>query len=431
MKLLSGSKVGAFFIFVLVCSTFFFAAGALKSKVALDSGSLPQKGSSSLLSKDKVAQAIGESATFYRFPTQIDLPPELHPALSKLKGSPVTAQIQYSFDPKLQTSLEGLLRSYSPDYGALVVLDANTGRVLSMVSSTQHKEFQGNLALQATFPSASIFKVVTAAAAIEHQKFSAETMIPFNGRNHTLYRGNILKNQITRWTRYTSLKTAFAKSINTVFGKIGAYDVGHQELQLYADRFGFNHRISSDLPVETGRAVIPQDAWGMAEAASGYTRANTMSPLQGALMAAAIVNEGVMMEPYIVQSVSTMEGESLYVAEPEVALTSVDPKTAAEMRELMRETISQGTSKKSFRKFFKGEYALLDVGGKTGSLTGDQPKGKYDWFVGFAEGGSHRIAVAALTIHGKLWKVKSSVLARKVIESYFHGKLTGKHVAGR
>ncbi len=430
MKLLHGSKVGAFFILVVVSFTLMLAAGKLKSKWD-GFATVQPKPTGSVLTKDNISQAIGESATFYRFPKQIDLPQELHQALSKLKGAPVTAQIQYSFDTKLQESLEGLLRTYSPDYGALVVLDATTGRVLSMVSSTQHKEYQGNLALQATFPSASVFKVVTAAAAIERQKFSAETMIPFNGRNHTLYRGNILKTPITRWTHYTSLKTAFAKSINTVFGKIGAYDVGHQELQVYADRFGFNHPISADFPVGTGRAVIPQDAWGMAESASGYTRANTMSPLQGALMAAAIVNEGVMMEPYLVQSVSTAEGESLYVAEPEVARTSVDMKTASELKELMRETISQGTSRKSFRKFFRGEYTLLDVGGKTGSLTGDQPKGKYDWFVGFAEGGTHRIAIAALTIHGKLWKVKSSLLARKAIESYFHGKLTGKQVAER
>jgi beta-lactamase class D len=63
------------------------------------------------------------------------------------------------------------------------------------------------------------------------------------------------------------------------------------------------------------------------------------------------------------------------------------------------------------------------VGGKTGSLTGLDPEGKYDWFVGFASHGDQRIAVAALTIHRKLWRVKSSYLARKAIENYFKDRM--------
>jgi cell division protein FtsI/penicillin-binding protein 2 len=315
--------------------------------------------------------------------------------------------------------MEGLFKQYRPDYGAFVAMDASTGQILSIVSYSDKSDIKENMAFRATFPSASVFKVVTAAAAIENQKFSADTPIMFNGANHTLYKHNILKNPVNRWTRHATLKDAFAKSINTVFGRIGAFTVGPTELRTYADRFGFNRQIQADFLFQQGKAPIPDDAWGIAEAASGYTRDNTMSPMQGALIAATIVNEGVMMEPYLVQSVFTPEGTELYSAKPKVAQLSIEPSTAAELRRLMRETVVRGTSRKSFRGFERSKFADINVGGKTGSLTGTDPQGKYDWFVAFAEGRGRRIAFASLTIHQKLWRVKSSYLVRRAIEAYF------------
>ncbi|MDR3605989.1 MAG: penicillin-binding transpeptidase domain-containing protein [Oligoflexia bacterium] len=376
--------------------------------VAKHAGRIAQRKPS--FTKEQLATMLGDSAAFYQFPKEIPVP-----------GETATGALKYSFDSGLQDEMVGLMKSYRPDYGAFVAVDAETGRVLSMVSfvSTDAQYSKVNLALRATYPSASVFKVVTAAAAIENQKFSADTLIHFNGANHTLYRGNILNDHYNRWSRYATLKDAFAKSINTVFGRIGAYNVGPVELSKYASRFGFNHPILADFRVEAGRAPIPEDAWGLAEAASGYTRDNTMSPLQAAMMAAAVVDDGKMMEPYFVQSVSTPGSGEIYSAQPKMATVTVDPKTAAEIRRLMRETIAHGTASRSFRGFSRSKFRDLDVGGKTGSLTGEVPKGKYDWFVGFAEGRGHRLAFAALTIHQKLWRVKSSYLARRAIEKYF------------
>src|SRR5262249_36786991 len=159
---------------------------------------------------------------------------------------------------------------------------------------------------------------------------------------------------------FVTLKEAFARSINTVFGKIGAFLVGPAELRDYADRFGFNRKIESDVPIQEGRAPIPDDAWGAAEAASGYTKDNTMTPLQGALIAAAVVNDGQMMEPYVVESAhAAADGSLLYLAEPKLSRTAVDPRTAAEIRQLGRETVTKGTSRRSFRGFFKGSLAQL------------------------------------------------------------------------
>jgi cell division protein FtsI/penicillin-binding protein 2 len=380
------------------------------------------------LTKEALASAIGDSARFYRFPTEIDFEIGLNktgnPKQAALGKQTVHAVLEYTFEPKLQQAMEDLIQSYSPDYGAFVAIDASTGKVLSMVSYSNRPEVKSNLALRATFPSASVFKMVTAAAAIAERNFSPDTVISFNGANHSLYRGNVLNTRVTRWTRSMTLKTAFAKSVNTVFGKIGAFKLEPAELREYADRFGFNRKIAADLPVEEGHAPVSDDPWSRAETASGFTRENTMSPMQGALMAAAIANDGVMMEPYVVKSVFSADGTELYAAQPKVFNQAVDPNTAAELRELMKETVARGTSHKSFRGFFKKDFADIDVGGKTGSLTGDNPAGKYDWFVGFANDGNRKIAFASLTIHEKFWKVKSSYLVRRAIETYF-GK--GQH----
>ncbi len=332
--------------------------------------------------------------------------------------------VQYALDSSLQKAMENLFKDYKPDYGAFVAIDAVTGRVLALVSYDgpgrhyRGPKGQNHLALGASFPSASVFKVVTAAAAIAEKSFSADTVIPYNGRNHTLYRSNVLKENFNRWTRYITLKEAFARSVNSVFGKIGVFVLSPASLRDYASRFGFNRKIAGDMPAEEGKAIISEDQWEIAEAASGFTKDNRMSPLQGALIAAAIVNDGIMMEPWLVGSLHQQDGTKVYEALPRVATETVDVHTAREMRELMQETVSRGTSRGSFRRFRRG-MDVVEVGGKTGSLTGDDPPGKYDWFVGYADSGPSRIAVAALTVHEKFWRVKSSYLARRAIEHYF------------
>jgi len=408
--------MGALFIFVVILGM----GGYFRAKVTGEGASLPLTG---LLTKDALAQAMVTTKAYEGFPNELDLP---------IDGKSKRVILQYTFDPKLQEDMETAFKVYHPDYGAFVAIDASTGRVLAMVSHAEDKDMLEHLALRASFPSASVFKMVTASAAIAERHLTGDSLVSFDGRSHTLYKSQILKTAHNRWTRTITLKQAFAQSVNTVFGKLGAYTVGANQLRDYADRFGFNRKIAADFPIEEGKAAIADNPFSLAETASGYTRENTMSPMQGALMAAAIVNDGRMMEPFLIQSVHAMDGSSLYKAEPKLAGVSVDPTTAAEVRRMGSETVTRGTSRKSFRNFFRGKFADVDVGGKTGSLMGMSPPGKYDWFVGWAYRGDQKIAIAALTIHGKLWRVKSSFLARMAIEKYFKDKVQtdGKSARG-
>ena len=336
-----------------------------------------------------------------------------------IMGKPENLQVQYTMDPYLQKQVKDLIKQYKPDYAAFVAVEPETGKVLALVSETYKKKFKGHVALKATYPAASVFKMVTAAAAIEGSQLHPSSEIAFTGRNHTLYKSNVTSQKVTRWTRNMSMKEAFGRSVNTVFAKIGLFHVGQLSLQKYAERFGFNQSLHFDLPLSEGRAVIPANEWGVAEAASGFTTEIVMSPVQGAMMAAAIVNDGVMMEPYSVQSLTTGEGKVVYEAIPRSLRVVVGKAASEEMKELMNETIERGTSRKFFKPMMKqSRLQEWDLGGKTGSLTGLYPKGKYDWFVGYADFKGKKVAVAALTIHEKYWKVKSAYLARRIFESF-------------
>jgi cell division protein FtsI/penicillin-binding protein 2 len=366
-----------------------------------------------VLTKEKIAAAFDGPLNSNQFPETLDIP---------IDGNTVKkVQVKYTLDAGAQAHMEKLIAQYKPDYGAFVALDATTGRILSLVSYTRKPSDVGNLTLRSTFPAASVFKIVTATAAIDQKKMSPDSVIPFTGGLHTLYRRNVSQYEHARSKRMT-LREAFAKSVNTVFAKIGLFILNPFQLIDYANRFQFNQSIAADVPVQPGRFVLAEnDRWAVAEAASGFDKMILMSPVQGALISASVVNDGTMMAPHVVDSLTSPDGGApLYTAEPQVTAHPMAPSTASELRALMRETVSHGTSRRSFRDFYRRKISKnVEVGGKTGHLTGIYPKGRYDWFVGYALSENRKIAVAALTINEELWRVKSSHLAKSFIENYF------------
>jgi peptidoglycan glycosyltransferase len=382
----------------------------------IESSSIPA------VNKELISAQIGTAVRTNQYPKDYEL---------SLDGAKTNAKVEYSLDATSQASMTKLMGQYQPDYGAFVAMDAKTGRILSMVSYSKVQGNGENLALRATFPSASIFKIVTASAALDLEKASPETVVPFNGANHTLYKRNVEDTRVTRWTQRITLRQAFAKSVNTFFSKLGLFYVGPTSLLQYAERFQFNHPIHADVPVQTGYAKFSaDDPWSIATAASGFTRDNTMSPLQGAMMAAAVANDGIMMEPYLIESLTAGNGDEIYQVEPKQASVVMEPRTAEELRELFHETVRSGTSRKSFRQTVRrSSFDDVEFGGKTGSLNGTNPVGRCDWFVGYARYRDQRIAVAALTVNQKKWRVKSSMLANLFLTGYLKELKKGDQVA--
>lgn len=344
-----------------------------------------------------------------------DLPESL--ALDQLPGKPT--RVHYNIDPGLQAAVMKELEKYRPDYGVVVAIDAETGAVLAMADIQRDGAPHLSLALRASYPAASVFKTVTAAAAIDLGKADASTVLPYNGKTTTLYKKNVFNHRNNKWTRHDTLEDSFSRSVNTVFARLGIYTVGGEALLQYSERFGFNTPVDTDMPVETSTIELdPGEDWSIAETASGYTRGTNISPVHGAMLAATIINDGVMPPARLIDAITDEYGIILFESDPGSAERIIRPETAAEMRKLMRETVRSGSASRPFRGFSR-DFKDIEVGGKTGSLTGFHPEGKYDWFVGYATDGTRKIAYAALCINKEFWYVKSSYLARRLVESYF------------
>ncbi|MDP6947614.1 MAG: penicillin-binding transpeptidase domain-containing protein [Arenicellales bacterium] len=337
------------------------------------------------------------------------------------EGKQFPATVHYTLDLGLQDAAKAAFEQQGgPDYGVFAALDPDSGRILALVSHRREADNDQNLALRASYPAASVFKIVTAAAAVDLGQASAATELPFNGKTTSLYRRNVLHHRDTKWTRRLPLKTAFAKSVNTVFGRLGLYSVGGTALADYASRFGFGQALDTDLALEPSvTGLDPADDWSVVETAAGYTRTTTLSPVHGALLAASAANGGHLLPATLVDTIVDDNGLIIYDRGNLGGHAIISPHTAAEIRTMLRETVQAGSARSSFAGFFHGAMAQVEVGGKTGSLSGLDPQGRYDWFVGYATAGPKKLAYAALCINRDFWYVKSAFIARKAIEHYF------------
>jgi len=339
--------------------------------------------------------------------------------LSNLKAN----SFQTSYDGKqlsIRTSIDISLQSYltkkldrknSSEIGIVLINPAN-GRVLAMVGFDKSNP-QKNPCVDNTFPAASIFKIITAAAAIEKAKFKADTMLHFNGRKHTLYKSQ-LKEKETKYTNYITFKDAFGKSVNPVFGKIGALYLGKEALKSYAMAFGFNRIINFETFLMPSLTVFSDEPYQLAELASGFNKKTKITPIHGALIASAIVNRGKLIEPTIVDQIVDGKGKELYRGQSAILDHAFDVETSSTLNELMITTIKSGTARREFRKYRKDKIiSRLEIGGKTGSINNRTNDVKYDWFGGYAKGkeGDGKIAVSVLVAHEKYIGIRATQYA--------------------
>lgn len=354
---------------------------------------------------------LGGSLRQNTFQGTVDIP---------LLGWPENLKVLYTMDFELQQEVIDILKQYASDYASVVALDPASGKILAMASYENGEPAKVNWATKANFPAASIFKIVTAAAAIEKYKLSPEMEMGYTGSNYKLYKRDLF-NENERWARSMTFKQAFAKSINIFFGKLALKFMVADDLLTFANKFYFNRDLKSDFPVESGKAqVLSKDPYHVAEVASGFNSMNTLSPVHGAMIAGAVVNDGKMFSPFVVDSFVRADGSAFYKSSSIPLDSPITNQTAQQLRDLMTETVERGTSRKAFRELTHAKkYSIVEAGGKTGSLTGTNPQGKTDWFVGYARLGSRMLALSVVSVNRTNWKVKSSYVAQRLIKKYF------------
>jgi len=299
--------------------------------------------------------------------------------------------------------------------GAAVAIDPETGAILALVSKPSYDPsvFAGNSskdqkawvslqkdnapdepmlnrALRQTYPPGSTFKVVTAAAALESGMYDIDERTdspdPYRLPDSTIDLGNDGNHPCEN----ASLRVAMQWSCNTVFAKISK-ELGNEKMIEYAEKFGFNEELF--VPVRAVESVYPEDNRPQNAMAGIGQASNRATPLQMAMVAAAVANDGKLMEPYMVDQLVAPNLNVVEEHSPKELGQAVSPENAQKLQQMMETVVEEGT----------GTTARIDgvkVGGKTGTAQhGENNKEKpYAWFISYAktDDGSSPIAVAVV-----------------------------------
>lgn len=329
-------------------------------------------------------------------------------------------KVETTLHPVLQRRAESLIRGSKSRRVAIVVLDASSGKVL-VLAGVKRRRLSPRVALEASAPAASLFKVVTAAAALERTNLEPESKLNFAGRPHTLYRYQVRK-KTKRRGRNISLEKSFAKSNNPIFARLGIHRLGGEILSDYAKAMGFDRQLYFEIPVGVSHLPQPENNFGVGELACGFNRKTTISPLHAALMVALFTNGGRFMEPYMINKITSQDGEVLYRGGPRSRGRLMSRATCDDMRKMFQATVSVGTARRAFRRLGRDKVLRpLEVGGKTGTLRGPDRKELFEWFAGYARQprSGRTLAIATMVVHGKRRYSNPKVLARRMLREAF------------
>jgi peptidoglycan glycosyltransferase len=332
--------------------------------------------------------------------------------------------VQLTLDREAQDAAYAGLDALPGDVQASVVaIQPSTGKILAMASLpsfdpgklashdfTQVKEDYTRLqedesepllnrAIQLTLPPGSTFKLVTAAAALESGSYTADGDVP-GGATYQLPQTSGDSGLIDNEGRSCGSDTipfeqALAQSCNTTFAQLGV-ELGGEALREQAEKFGFNEHYLDDIGPQAVSS-FPKDATEpeAGQSAIGQFEVRA-SPLQMAMVAAGIANQGVVMRPYIVDSIQSPELETLRQTEPEELHEAVSPETADGLTQLMVATV-EGTSAGVPGTAGPAAIPGITVAGKTGTAQSGNPDvPPYAWFVSFAPAQNPEIAVAVM-----------------------------------
>ncbi|MFJ1972638.1 peptidoglycan D,D-transpeptidase FtsI family protein [Streptomyces sp. NPDC087903] len=284
------------------------------------------------------------------------------------------------------------LASY-PSYDPSTIAGSNDGTAWNkLLKKNNPDDPMLNRALRETYPPGSTFKVVTAAAALEDGLYTSadqktDSPLPWVMTGTTTE----LKNEGSIPCKNASLRVALRYSCNTVFGKVGA-DLGNEKMLAEAKKFGFTSEQFT--PVRTNASVFSDDMNPSQTALSSIGQYNTAAtPLQMAMVASAVANDGKLMKPYMVDKLQAPNLDTLEQTDPQELSRPLSSKNAQILQSMMETVVKEGT----------GTAAQIDgvtVGGKTGTAQHgvDNSEKPYAWFLSYAKLSDNSSPVAVAVV---------------------------------
>lgn len=334
-----------------------------------------------------------------------------------------------TIDSKLQRRIYDM---FGENKGGAVCINPKTGEILAMVSKPSfnpnniEKNFDDyskdninkpfiNRAIQEYYPPGSVFKIVTAAAAIDNiddienyknkcdgeLKLGDKTVKDYQGERH----GDI------------NLKNAFKYSCNNTFAKLGI-KLGYSIVKKTSEKFLFNSELYikddfASIPVKTAKFDFSErDDIYLATSSIGQHEVKA-NPMTMALMVSAIANNGEIMQPYLLDSITDYSGNVKYKNEPKLLTTAIGKDNANLIKSYMIATVNEGTAKRA-------KNNKVQIAAKTGTAENAEGKEPHSWFVAFAPADNPEIAVAVVVENGGAGSGRALEIAKDAILYYLN-----------
>lgn len=354
----------------------------------------------------------------------IEVDSGLHFAFSDIYWEGETAYVNVSngrkarltLDKSLQESIESSLAAHPIPHAGAVAIEATTGRVLALVSSSSDAPRVADYALRALAPAASVFKLITSAALLESGRIDPMARVCYSGGQSMLSESDVRGNALAD-RNCANLESAIAHSINAVIARLAYQHLGKEDLEAISNKFGFNREIPFEIAVDVSLANFVDDDIERAKTAAGFWHVN-LSPFHGALLAAAISNHGIMMRPSLVAAIIDADGQTVYQHEPKPWLVSMSAENADTLAKMSEATPREGSARKAFAGR-KGWRKGVRTGGKTGTLSNKRPFYTYNWYVGWGQEKSDNIAIGSLVVNSEKWWIKGTHVAARAMGTYF------------
>ncbi|MBS4969827.1 MAG: penicillin-binding protein 2, partial [Lachnospiraceae bacterium] len=312
--------------------------------------------------------------------------------------------------------------------GAVIALEPDTGRVLVSVSkpsfnpNTIDEDWESlnadsdsgvflNRGLQGQYPPGSTFKIVTALAYLRQNQtldgFSFDCEGELTNGGYTIHcAGNNVHGQ-------QDFYSAFANSCNTAFATIGlSLDKG--AFQTLADSLYLNSRLDLELPTSRSSFSVDDSTADALMMQTSIGQGNTLvTPMEMALITAAVANDGVMMKPYFVDRIEAYDGTQVKEYSSERLSEVMSSSEADQLTKLMLGVVENGTAS-----------SLNDLGyniaGKTGSAEhGDMTEDTHSWFAGFSNAEDPDLVVVVIAEAAGGGSAVATPIARQVFQAYY------------
>jgi len=341
---------------------------------------------------------------------------------------------EYGFD--LMLTVDHSIQSYAyqalgNNNGSIVAINPKTGGIIAMVSKPDFDPNDDKLiekwndliddesspflprSTSGLYAPGSTFKIITSLLAVENNLED----ITFDDKGYVEIGGNTFENQKSKAYGEIDLLRGFTVSSNVVFCTLGA-KLGGTKMEEKAEKFGFNSIFDFDIPYKS--SSFPKGVTDDAnEAALGIGQGDILAtPLQMAMVTCGIANNGVIMKPYIVNSVINIEGEVVEETKPSKLYTISKAEYTDKIVDMMVETVKSGTGANA-------AISGVEVAGKTGTAENEKTvlsdENEHTWFVGFAPAYNPEIVVVVMMEYsGGTGGGNCAPIARNIMQKYLN-----------